>query len=161
MGWKRTRALAAVALILIAPGCGGDDDAADDSSGGGDQSAAPSGGNGGELVLGDEAVTLDRARCFLEEQDSAGGGGKILFVRQGFGTNAAGEEVLVDVSRYDEDSRFTGDDILVDIGEPGSSVSFQANADLGTISVDGSTLSADGPTFVGKTVSPYSRSSAG
>ena len=174
MGLKRTWVIAAIALTLIAAGCGDDDDGAapatnatggtaapattaaptnagtEAPSGGNDEPAPPSGGNGGELVLGDETITFDRARCFLEEQEAAGGGGKILFVGQAFGTNAAGEEVALDVSRYDEDSQFTGDDIIVDIGDPFSddAVSLQGSADLGTVSVDGSTLSADGLTFV-------------
>ena len=45
-------------------------------------------------MIGDETITLDSARCFLEEQDAAAGGGKILFVAQGFGTNAAGEQLV-------------------------------------------------------------------
>lgn len=133
----------------------GDDDAADDETavdepagddGGG---SAGSGGGGGTLVLGDETIALDSARCFLEEQDAAGGGGKILFVAQGFGTNAAGDELVVDLSRYDEESQFTGDDILVDIGDPFSddAVSLSASGDIGTIVIDGSTLSASGLTF--------------
>jgi hypothetical protein len=45
--------------------------------------------------------------------------------------SSAGEELVIDVSRHDEDSRFAGDDIL---------------ADIGTVTIDGSTLSADGLT---------------
>ena len=117
------------------------DDAAE--SGGG-------GGGGGTLVLGGDTITLDSARCFLEEQDAAAGGGKILFVAQGFGVTAGGEQLTLDVSRYDEDSQFVGDDVIVDIGDPfaDDAVSLTANADLGTVTVDGSTLSADGLTFV-------------
>jgi len=166
MGLKRTWMIAAVALVLIVAGCGDDDDGAASGndapattaapsdagttvpSGDDDEPAAPSGGNG-ELVLGDETITFDSARCFLEEQEAAAGGGKILFVAQAFGTNAAGEQVAIDVSRYDEDSQFTGDDIIVDFGDPFSddAVSLSAKADVGTVSVDGSTLSADGLTF--------------
>lgn len=110
--------------------------------------AAADSGNVGTLVLGDETIVLDSARCFLEEQDAAAGGGKILFVGQGFGTNAAGDSVLVDVSRFDEDSQFTGDDIIVDIGEIGTGVSWQITADLGTVQLDGRTMSASGLDFV-------------
>jgi len=116
----------------------------------GEDARPPAGDGGGTLVLGEETISFDNTRCFLQEQDAAAGGGKILFVAQAFGTNADGDELLIDVSRYDEDSRFAGDDIVVDIGDPFSAeaVSWRANAELGTIQVDGSTVSADGLTFV-------------
>lgn len=159
-----TLLIAALLLSLGLTACGGDDDstdtagaddAADESgeddaaadSGGDDAPAASGGGNGGTLVLGDETIALDSARCFLEEQDAAGGGGKILFVGQAFGMNAAGEELVLDVSRFDEDSQFTGDDILVDIGDFETGTSWQAAADLGTVQLSGNTMSADGLTF--------------
>ncbi len=131
----------------------GDDSAADDSSGddsSGNGAGDAGGGNGGTLVLGDETIAFDGARCFLQEQEAAAGGGKILFVVQAFGTNAAGDQLSIDVSRYDEDSQFTGDDIIVDIGDPFSdeAVSLMASADLGTVAIDGSTLSAGALTFV-------------
>lgn len=167
MGFRRTWLIGAAALVLILAACGGDDDgatgadadapgttAAPSDAGSAatsddDEPAAPSGGDGGELVLGAETITFDSARCFLQEQEAAAGGGKILFVGQAFGTNAAGEEVMVDVSRYDEDSQFYGDDILVDIGDPFSDdlVSYLGGADSFIVSLDGSTLSADGLTF--------------
>jgi hypothetical protein len=119
----------------------------DDGSSGGDASSV-GGGGAGTLVVGDETISLDSSRCFLESQDAVGGG-KILFVAQAFGTNAAGEPLVLDVSRYDEDSQFTGDDIKVDIGDPYSddAVSLSAIEEVGTVAIDGSTLSADGLTF--------------
>lgn len=160
-GWRRQVAVVGVlALALVA--CGGDDDddagsdaasdPASDADGGAEPAAEDAGGGsggGGTLVLGDETISLDSARCFLEEQEAAAGGGKILFVAQGFGTNAAGEDVTLDVSRYDEDSQFAGDDVLVDIGDvlAGESVGLRASGAIGTVTVDGSTLSADGLTF--------------
>lgn len=129
-----------------------DDDGADDAESDEDDAtpAPDSGGSGGgTLVLGDETITLDSARCFLEEQDSAGGGGKILFVGQGYGVDADGVELVLDVTRYDEESQFTGDDISVNIGDPFSDdlVSYTAGGDIGTVQVDGSVMSADGLTF--------------
>lgn len=152
--WIAIGGIAALALSA----CGGDDDggaepapaeadeAGDDTAG---DVAAPSGSGGGTLVLGDETITFDSARCFLEEQDAAAGGGKILFVAQAYGTNAAGEELVIDVSRYDEDSQFAGDDISVDIGDPfgDDAISYSARGDIGTVAVDGRSLSADGLTF--------------
>ena len=163
-----TLLIAALLLSLGLAACGGDDadttaaaddastpqdDAPDDSTddaddgGGADDAPTSGGGDAGTLVLGDETITLDSARCFLEEQDAAGGGGKILFVGQAFGTNAAGEELVLDVSRFDEDSQFTGDDIIVDIGDWETGTSWQAGADLGTVQLSGNTMSADGLTF--------------
>ena len=158
--WRNAWLAAGLSFLLVVAACGGDDESApsNDSSGGtAATTAAPSanpapssGAGGGELVIGDETITFDRARCFLQEQDAAGGGGKILFTAQAFGTNAAGDPITLDVSRYDEDSQFTGDDIILDIGDPFSddAVSLASSADLGTVSVDGSTLSAGDLTFV-------------
>jgi hypothetical protein len=58
--------------------------------------------------------------------------------------------VAIDVSRYDEDSQFTGDDILIDIGDPFSedAVGLGGGDPIGTVTVDGSTLSAGGLTFL-------------
>ena len=103
--------------------------------------AGGGGSTGGTVTIGGETIELDSARCFLQEQDS--GSGKILFTGQGFGTNAAGEDVLIDISRYDEDSQFTGDDVLVDIG----SVTWHAVEDIGAITLDGRTMSAAGMSF--------------
>lgn len=167
-GLRRLVALG-VASILVLSACGGDDDS--DNAGDGDNAAvadgsaepdnaeeadaAESGGgsggaSGGTLVLGDETIALDSARCFLEEQDAAAGGGKILFVAQAYGTNAAGDELVLDVSRYDEDSQFAGDDIIVDIGDPFSddAVSMGAGGEVGTVTVDGSNVSAGDLTFL-------------
>jgi len=167
----------AVTVALIAASCGGSDsdgtntpETAAVSEGAGDTAAATEtetsaetdgnavtdtaspaagGGSAGTLILGADTISLDSARCFLEEQDAAAGGGKILFVAQAFGVDANGDEVMLDASRYDEDSQFTGDDILVTIGDPfaESAVNLGANADLGTMEINGSTVSADGLTF--------------
>jgi hypothetical protein len=163
MGVRRLTVLVAVVALGIA-GCGGDDDdsatptepAGDVADGDGTpddgptgDDGAPTGAGGGTLTLGDETIDFDRSRCFLEEQDAAAGGGKILFVGQAFGTNAEGDEVSIDVSRYDEDSDFAGDDVSVVVGSPGSddAVSYSSRSPIGTVSLDGSVLSAEGLTF--------------
>ena len=162
-----TRALFSVLLLgslLFLAACGGEEEG--DSAGGEDPTVAattdtgsggssPGGGasdggaGAGSLTLGDEVINLDSARCFLQEQDVAGSPGKILLTGQAFGTNADGEELILDFTRFDEDSNFTGDDILVDIGDfrSGDAQSYAANADLGTVQRDGDTLSASGLTF--------------
>ncbi|NOX29276.1 MAG: hypothetical protein GXP35_04390 [Actinobacteria bacterium] len=168
----RNAATLLVAFGLLAAACGGDSsepdaDAADetaatapvesdqpsDTTQAAAETSQQPAGNAGSLVLGAETIEFDSARCFLEEQDAAGGGGKILFVAQAFGETAAGEPIVVDVSRYDEDSQFTGDDIIIDFGDPFSDdfVSMSARTDLGTVTVDGSSLSASGLTFVDST----------
>ena len=115
------------------------------SSGG----SAPSGGGGGSLTIGDEVIELASARCFLQEQDVTGSPGKILFQAQGYGMTAEGEELVLDVTRFDEDSLFTGDDIEADIGDPfGEDFYYwSASADIGTVEIDGSTLRVGELTF--------------
>jgi hypothetical protein len=177
MGSHRTWVMAMLAIAMVATACGGDDESSNAAASSETTAAmtattaamtattaastattaAPSGsqdtsggaGNSGHLVLGEETIVFDSARCYLQEQDAAAGGGKILFTAQAFGTNAAGDPITVDVSRYDQDSQFTGDDVIVDIGDPlsGDAVSLRSSSDVGTITVDGSTLRADGLTL--------------
>lgn len=167
---KLRRLIVPIALVaLVAAACGDDSGsstqstpAASESETGGN-TPAPSGDNtpapsaddtpaasatGGTLTLGDETITLDSARCYLEEQD-AFGGGKILANAQGFGTNAAGEEVMLDFTRFDEDTDFTGDDIVVNVGDfmTGNSVEYHVTLDLDSVSIDGRNVSADGFTL--------------
>lgn len=168
---------AIIVVVLLATGCGSDDesgasetgdgtadttagadddtetDDGTDDSGGSDDATGDDGGTGGDfgsIVFGDQTIALTSSLCFLEEQDAAAGGGKILFVAQGSGTDAAGEPVALDVSRFDEDSQFSGDKSNIVIGDPfsDSAASWDANGDIGTVSVEGSTVSADGLTWV-------------
>lgn len=112
-----------------------DDAAADDGS-------AEQGGGAGTLVLGGEEIDLGSGRCFLEEQPAAAGGGSILAVAQASGTTAAGEEVLIDFTRFSEDSQFAGDDVSVDVGPIADSVSYRGSTPVGTVSIDGDVVSA-------------------
>ncbi len=167
----RTFAALVAACALAITGCGDDDDTstddaagieetADDTAGessdddgagddgatdeGGDEQAPTGGGGGGTLVFDGEEIALDGARCFLEEQEAAAGGGSIEFVAQGSGTNAAGEEVALDVSRYSEESQFAGDDVTIDIGPLMESVGYSGKEPAGTVTVDGNVVSAEG-----------------
>lgn len=151
--WRAVAAGAAALLLLGACGDDGDagsgdptdsEDTGTGDGGGGGESTGGGGTGSGTLVIDGETIELS-ARCFLESQPSAGGGGNILFNAQGEGTNAAGEDVLLDVSRYDEESQFAGDDISIDIGDvfSGEAVSIGGLTDAGAITVDGSTLSAE------------------
>jgi hypothetical protein len=132
-----------------------DDDDADDGANGDGPAEEPAGGGGGggggELVFGDETVEFDRALCYLQEQPVAGSDGTILLTAQGHGTTAAGEPVVVDFTRYDEESMFTGDDISVDFGDPFGDdfEGYMAGLDLGAVAQDGDVLSADDVSFMG------------
>jgi hypothetical protein len=102
-------------------------------------------GGSGTLVLGEETIELDEVLCYLEPQEAAAGGGQILFTGQGMGVDAAGQDVLLDVSRYDEDSQFAGDVVTVDIGDimAGESTGLESRTDAGTVEVEGSTIRAE------------------
>jgi hypothetical protein len=155
------------AVVLLLAACGGDDDSgadepsatadseADADAGGDDAAdavadAGNSGGDGGgELVFDGETISLDQPLCFLEEQDAAAGGGKILLNAQAQGTTAAGEPVDISVVRFDEDSQFYGDDVIIGFGDftAGSYVELLGGGEVGLVIVDGSTLSASDLTF--------------
>lgn len=110
----------------------------------GSGSSTSSGSGAGTLTLGGETITLESSRCFLQEQTAAGQ--KILWTAQASGTNAAGDDVIVDVSRYDASSQFAGDDLSVDIGDPRSPsfVGWGGRYATGTIFLSGKTVSGSG-----------------
>ena len=112
------------------------------SSGATSTPSTPSSGGGGSLVLGDETIALDSARCYLREQTAAGQ--KIELTGQAYGTNAAGEAIILDFSRFAEESDFTGDDITVDIGDvyADDAIHLTAKLDIGGVARDGSKLQA-------------------
>lgn len=171
-----TRILVASALVLaLSTGCGDSDDgdtaapgsttdpaaaapATDGSPGGeddapdsdGDAMDAVASGGGGRLVLGDETIEFEQVLCTFEPQDAAAGGGQILFVGQATGVDAEGRDVVLDVSRYDQDSQFEGDSVMVDIGDvtSGDTVGLASTSPTGTVTVDGSTLRADDVTLL-------------
>jgi len=133
-----------------APGdAAGDDDAAvvDDAAG---APSAPVGGGSGTVVLDGETIVFDQVLCHLESQPAAAGGGNILFVVQGYGVDATNEPVILDVSRFDDDSMFAGDDVQLYIGEitaAGDARELGATPPAGTVTLDGSTVSVDGLTL--------------
>jgi len=154
----RTIATAAAVALLVA-GCGddGDDDAAptqetdsdatdSGATGAGDPGGSGgSGGGSGTVVLDGEAVELATVRCFLESQPAAAGGGNILFVVQGEGANADGETVMVDISRYDDESMFAADVVDLYIGDvtTGDAIEVSASVPTGTVTLEGSNVRAD------------------
>ena len=109
-----------------------------------DTGGSASGGTSGTLTLDGAAIELTGVRCYLEPQNAAAGGGKILFTGQGVGKDTTGADVRLDVSHYDADSQFAGDDITVNIGEITNPDSYglQGSDSPDVISKDGSTISA-------------------
>lgn len=129
-----------------------DADAGDDSDAGADANADSGnsgGGDGGELVFDGETIALDRPLCYLQEQDAAAGGGKILLNAQAEGTMADGELIDVSFVRWDEDSQFHGDDVIIGIGDytTAAYVSLIGGGEIGVVAVDGSTLTANDLAF--------------
>lgn len=165
---SRTVALVAVATLLMA-GCGDDDEptasddtttAANETPGGeagsgdgdakdaGDAGSSPgsgAGGGSGSIVLEGETIQLDSVRCHLDSQPAAAGGGNILFVVQGEGENSQGDAVMIDISRYDDESSFAGDSVDIVIGDIMSddALNLSAMAPTGSVTLDGSTATAD------------------
>lgn len=74
----------------------GDDTAGDDTAGDGDAGPAPTGGS---VIFGDEEIPMQRLLCYFQEQPRAGLGGVFTHSAQAEGTNAAGEAVLLDMTR--------------------------------------------------------------
>lgn len=179
MKFPKIIAVSAVAFLVLA-GCstsGSDDDAAPAGKGGSDipiedandeeapdadgdsddlpeMPVGPAGGvKSATVVMNGETIELSGGGCYLQEQDSAAGGGKILFTGQATGVNGDGEEVMLDVSRFDADSMFEGDMIDLVVGDyRDPDVKSYGVGIMGAmggekqfhLSLDGSTISADG-----------------
>lgn len=157
----RIAATAATAM-LIAASCGNDepsasspppappassDEAATSATNAAANTSAPAtpGDGTSSVVLDGETMVLDRVLCHLESQPAAAGGGNILFVVQGYGSDSAGEPVMIDITRFDADSMFAGDDVQLYIGDiTGDEVrDLGTTAPAGTVTLDGSTASVD------------------
>lgn len=169
MKLRKTPAVSATAVLLLA-GCSSDDDASpgdgaadvqvDDVKDGDtldlsdlpEMPDGPTGSASSELVVDAETIELSGGRCVLEEQDAVVGDGKILFTGQATGVNGDGEEIMLDVTRYDADSIFEGDAIDLVIGDyRDPDVRTYSLGIMGIMSdekedhlaLDGSTISAD------------------
>jgi hypothetical protein len=148
-----------ISMLLWATACSDDGDGSADAvaggagqevpEGGGDGDATPDGGGAGLLVLDGEEITLGPGRCFLEEQEAAAGGGSIELTGQAAGTNAAGDPVTVDFTRYGEGSQFAGDDLSVTVGELGQHTSATGSLDAGAVSLEDDVLRGDGFSLMG------------
>jgi hypothetical protein len=163
-GMMTSRWWVAVPLMvgLALAGCGGDGDGpgatgvdadatgtvAADATGANDSKGANAGAgaSAGVMMLGDEDIAVDGLRCFFGEQPRAGLGGAFTHTAQGRGTNAAGEDVVLDLSRARAEDGTVEDDIIVDIGDPSSddSVSLTASGSEGLIQFGDDSASASG-----------------
>lgn len=97
-----------------------DDTAADSDADDADAPDDAPAGSSGALLLGDEEIAIASMLCYFEEQPRAGLGGVFTHTAQGRGTNAAGEGVILDLTRARAEDGTVEDDIVVDIGDPGS-----------------------------------------
>jgi hypothetical protein len=152
-----------MALLLVA-GCSDGGDTASTTqpdasavTGGGDSGASttassdgprddPSSGEGSgsskdTLSFDGEEMVMLGSRCYFEEQDAAAGGGTILFTVEATGTTKDGlDKIVVDISRYSEDSDFAGDSVSLTVGDPmlGDAMTYSEIAPANTVSVEAS-----------------------
>lgn len=117
------------ALVLLLGACGDDDNG--DSSGGttasqddagssddGSSDAPPGGSGGGTATFGGEEITIERVRCFFEEQPRAGLGGVFTHTAQADAANGAGEAIVIDMSRARSEDGEVSDGVSFDVGDP-------------------------------------------
>lgn len=160
---------ASLTLGLIVAGCAGTDDDAssdgNDADAGSDPAAtvaaapeqtpsgevdltddgATAGSSTGSLVLDGEEIPIARLLCYFEEQPRAGLGGVFTHTAQGEGTNAAGEYVLVDMTRARAEDGTIEDDLGVGIGEIGVDfVEYHAGGPEGLIDFGESSAAVSG-----------------
>jgi len=84
--------------------------------------------------------------CFAERQEVAGS--IITLSAQASGTNAAGEDVLVDYTRFAPDGVVEeADDILIDIGPLTSTRTYQANLPFESVPIEDGVLTVAETTF--------------
>ncbi|MBK5221635.1 MAG: hypothetical protein JJE52_01910 [Acidimicrobiia bacterium] len=74
-------------------------------------------GGAGSLTLADETIELE-TRCYLEEQ--VAGGMTMEYTAQGVGTDADGEAIMLDVTRFaeEEGAVIVGDSVSITLGDP-------------------------------------------
>jgi hypothetical protein len=104
-----------------------------------DVPAVGSGGGASSLMFDGEEIALDARGCFAERQEVAGS--IITLSAQASGTNAAGEGIIVDFTRFAPGGTVAeGDDILIDIGPLGETRTYQANLPFESVPIDSGVL---------------------
>jgi hypothetical protein len=100
----------------------------------------------GTVTLDGEAISLTRMLCFFEEQPRAGLGGVFTHTAQGQGTDAAGEPVILDMSRARAEDGTVEDDVIVDIGDftAEDAISLRASGPEGLVTFGEGSVSGDG-----------------
>lgn len=129
----------------IDPGSGdeatdtGSDDDGSDEGGSEEVSRGEPGGGASTLTFDGEEIALNARGCYAERQEVAGS--IITLTAQASGTNAAGEDVIVDFTRFAPGGTVgESDDILIDIGPLGATTTYQAALPFESIPVDGGVL---------------------
>ena len=157
---KRFLALV-LAIGVLAAACGsdssssgGDGDASSEDATGSSETAAssddadadaPSDG-ASSLTLDGEEIALDSRGCYAETQEVAGS--IITLSSQASGTNAAGESVIVDFTRYAPGGTVgETDDVTIDIGAIGESTSYLATLPFESVQIVDGALSIDDTPF--------------
>ncbi len=91
------------------------DSSGDSSSEGDDDGPSPS---GGAVIFGGETIAMQPLRCFFQEQPRAGLGGVFTHSAQARGMNAAGEAVLLDMTRAVAEDGTVEFDLSFGVGDP-------------------------------------------
>lgn len=94
---------------------GDDSSSGDESSEGEDAAPAPS---GGKVIFGGEEISMQPLLCYFEEQPRAGLGGIFTHSAQAEGKNAAGEDVLLDMTRAVAEDGTVEFDLSFGVGDP-------------------------------------------
>jgi hypothetical protein len=122
------------------------DDGESDESDPEESSDGEAAGGDSSLTFGDEEIALNAFGCFAEEQEAAGS--IITFTAQAEGTNAAGEEVRVDFTRFAPGGTVSeADDVSIDVGPLGESVEYRASLPFESVPVDNGVVTVSETTF--------------
>ena len=165
---------APLAAALVVAACGGDDD--DDATAAAEASEAPvataevsaepeaeaevtaepeaeaetgdqdTSGTAAVVVFGDEEIAMGALLCYFEEQPRAGLGGVFTHTAQAQGTNEAGADVILDLTRTRDEDGTVGDQLTVDVGDPRGEdfVGYRATGPEGMVTFGEATVAADG-----------------
>ena len=167
---RKNRLVLLVAFAFVVAACGDDDSSSDDggdepqsedtASGDaetddgesdegdpGDASEGESAGGASSVTFDGEEIALDALGCYSEEQEVAGS--IMTLTAQASGTNAAGENVIVDFTRFAPGGTVSeSDDILIDIGPLTDSRTYQANLPFESVTVVDGVLTVSETTFM-------------
>lgn len=141
----RTAALVGVAAVLtLTLSCGGENnegatDAGGDSTSTGAQTPIIGGSTAtGTLSIDGESIEVASVGCSIDEPPSS----EIDATAVLSGTNAAGLNISLTFTRFNDTSLFAGDSVRILFGDRGTGREFITTLEGGGVSIDGSTVSA-------------------